>query len=120
MTIFYKLLPSEPQMLWSSLDLFLKAFVEDTIITTNFLKSHICSTSRAEINTSFVTFNKKIGILPSETRSHASMYSRMDQVKIFKAFLPQILLGPFLSTLYHIILNRMEMLNGISFQVYML
>ena len=34
--------------------------------------------------------------------THETKYSRMDQVKVFKAFLPQILLDPFLNTLSHI------------------
>ena len=33
------------------------------------------------------------------------MYSRMDQVKVFKGCLPQILLGPFLNTVTQLILQ---------------
>ena len=34
--------------------------------------------------------------------TYGSKHSRMDQIKVFKGFLPQILLGPFLNTLSHL------------------
>ena len=34
-------------------------------------------------------------------------YSRMDQVKFLKGCLPQVLLGPFLDTLSHLVLKNM-------------
>ena len=37
---------------------------------------------------------------------YGSKYSRMDQVKSFKRYLPQILFGPLLNTLTHTILTR--------------
>ena len=37
----------------------LQSLFEDTTITTNFLKSHICSTSRIEIQTVSAIFNNK-------------------------------------------------------------
>ena len=46
-------------MLWNSLGLFSQSLFEDTTITRNFLKSHICKTSYIEINTLFVTYNNK-------------------------------------------------------------
>ena len=36
---------------------------------------------------------------------YGTKYSRMDQVKLFKGYLPQILFGPFLNTLSHIIVQ---------------
>ena len=43
-------------------------------------------------------------IVRIETRRlFETKYSRMDQVKFFKVCLPQILLGPFLNTLTHIL-----------------
>ena len=40
------------------------------------------------------------------------MYSRMDQVKLFKGCLPQILIGPFLNTLTHIFREVNEVSNN--------
>ena len=40
------------------------------------------------------------------------MYSRMDQVKFFKGYLPQILLSPFLNILSHI--NPLEVIKLFS------
>ena len=34
-------------------------------------------------------------------QTYATKYSKMNQVKFFKVFIPQILLGPFLNTLPH-------------------
>ena len=36
-----------------------RSLLEDTTITTNFLKNHICSTSSNEINALFAIFNNK-------------------------------------------------------------
>ena len=36
-----------------------QSLFEDTAITTNFLKSHVCNTFCTEIDTLFATFNNK-------------------------------------------------------------
>ena len=38
-------------------------------------------------------------------RVFGTKYSRMDQVKFFKGCLPQVLLGPFLNTLSHLLFD---------------
>ena len=42
---------------------------------------------------------------------YGTKYSRMDQVKFFKSYLPQILLGPFLNILSHISVVSSQMGN---------
>ena len=49
-----------------------------------------------------LTQNKFRKFLGKARELNGSRYSRMDQVKIFKGCLPQILLGPFLNTLTQI------------------
>ena len=48
-------------------------------------------------------------------------WSRMDQVKFFKGCLSQILLGPFLNTMFHVLiistLNSTEMLLVVQYQL---
>ena len=39
---------------------------------------------------------------------YVTKHSTMDQVKVFKGYLPQILLGSFLNTLSHMILKRVR------------
>ena len=43
--------------------------------------------------------------------SYDTKYSRVDQVKLFKGCLPQILLGPLLNTLYHMLVAEVTIIN---------
>ena len=45
--------------------------------------------------------------------SHGTKYSRMDQVKFFEGWLPQISPCPFLNTLTHVILNVILILSAL-------
>ena len=56
--------------------IFLSLF-EDTTITTNFPKSHICNTSYIEINTLFAIFNNK-GLRNFKIRPNHCILKRMD------------------------------------------
>ena len=60
-----------------------QSLFEDTIITTNFLKSHICSTSCIEIHTLFAIFNnKELGHF--KVRSTHSILKGVDDGKSFQ------------------------------------
>ena len=47
---------------------------------------------------------------------NVSQYSRMDQVKFFKGCRPQILLGPFLNTLFQTLVTRPSFYNNTCLQ----
>ena len=49
------------------------------------------------------------------TVTNGTKYSRMDQGKVFKGCLPQILLGPFLNTLSQILMEQFDSYTYIKF-----
>ena len=57
------------------------------------------------VTTALVLFRKKKKFLSFSLKTFVKKYSRMDQVKVFKGRLSQILLGPFLNTLYLKVIN---------------
>ena len=59
------------------------------------------------VTTALVLFRKKKKFLSFSLKTFVKKYSRMDQVKVFKGRLPQILLGPFLNTL-----SYLKVING--------
>ena len=50
--------------------------------------------------------------IDGQATTNETKYSRMDQVKLFKGCLPQILLGPFLNTLCQMSLTATIMASG--------
>ena len=59
------------------------------------------------VTTALVLFRKKKKFLSFSLKTFVKKYSKMDQVKVFKGRLPQILLGPFLNTL-----SYLKVING--------
>ena len=54
-----------------------RSLFEDTTITTNFLKSHICNASYIEINNNITIFNNK-GLGNCKARPNHSILQRVD------------------------------------------
>ena len=63
----------------------------------------------------FLKNENKCKILVTETATYGTKYSRMDEVKFFKGCLSQILRGPFLNTLPHIIFHTGHFLDNNNF-----